>query len=174
MNPTADHQTFRSIAEQGKISVGVDPAVARRLFTDPRMSSVRDAIGEPIPLERGTTFATFYLAPVCLIASFHFGCQLFGWWIRAVIPVSTGAWVLHQGRSSIGRPGVVLWGLAVASLIWLNLQRGAPIDRWLVLLAASLFLTRIAYRLASGFFRLLVIRNAKAYDLLREAIYGRE
>ena len=182
MHPTADHQTFRSLAEQGKITV--DHAVARRFFMDSRMSSFRDAIGKPYPLVCGATFTTFWLSPVCLLASFYFAYQFFGLWSLAVIPVSGVLWFLNLMRCSVGSPGVLLVGFALAYLIWVNLiwvnlpdtvpSEGVPIYRCLVLIIASVLLTRTAYRVSSFFFVLLVLRNSEAFDLLRDAIYVQE
>jgi hypothetical protein len=116
-HPTTDHQVFRSLVEQRKIAVGVDPAVARRLFTDSRMSSLRGAIGEPIPLECGITSAAYHLAFICLFVSFYFASKFFGWWSLAVIPVTAALWAYNHGKASVGRQGVVLFGLALAYLI---------------------------------------------------------
>ncbi len=171
MHPTIDHAEFRSLAEKGEIVVGVDPAVARRFFSESQLSNLRRSIGEPIPLECLITTSTFWLAPVLLLASFYFAFQFSGWWSLLVIPGSLVLWYIHMGRVSYGRPGVLLLGAAVALLIWVNFTQDAPGYRWLVLFVASFFFTRIAYRVAAALFRMLVIRNAKVYDLLRDAIY---
>lgn len=174
MNSIIDHQEFCKLFEAGKLSIGVDPAAARRLFTETRMSSFRGTLGESVLLECTVITTTFYLALLCIPVSFYFAYRSFGWWSIAVIPVSAVLLFYNHATSSAGRPGLLLAWLALAFLVWLNTFESGPVYRWLLLAAASNCLSRTAYRLSSFFVRSLVIRSPQAFSVLRSGLTLRE
>lgn len=165
-----DHQTFRILAEQGKILVGIEPAVARKFFTDTAASVVQERIGEPITIERAAVRAAFVLGPLALLLSFYFAVVTFGWWSTLVIPVSVMIWFYHGGQVSLGHPKLLLMTIAVGVLIWLCATEPRPIYGWLLAFVAAGYLDRIRYRSAVFFLRALIIRNQKAFELLSDTI----
>jgi hypothetical protein len=164
------------MAEQGKITVGVEPAIARRFFTDSTFAIQRALVAEPLYIELGIVRGTWFLAPVTLLISFCLAWVAFGWWSVLLIPGSVILWFLHNGKASMGRPA--LWPLVVAvGLVsyWALVNGSHPAYWWVAMVLAAMLLSRITYRCSSGLFRLLIIRNMRAYSLFREsAIFVRE
>ncbi len=169
-----DHHKFRTLAESGKILVGIDPAVARKFFTDTSASLVEEQIGEPISTERIIVKAALFAGPIALLVSFYYAVVSFGWWAIAVIPVSVILWGSHAGRASIGRPRLWWMTMLLAGLTWLMISDPSSHYRWLVAIIGAMYLDRVKYRAAVIFLHALVVRNEKAYELLAETLILRE
>ncbi len=170
MSLTEEHNTFRAMAERGDVVIGVEPAIARRFFTDDTFAAQRALVAEPLHFEVVIVRTTWWLAPISLLISFWCAWLAFHWWSLLLIPVSVVAWILHQSRSSIGRPAV--WPLVISiGLVcyWNSGPHAHPAYWWLIAILIAMLLTRVTYRCACAFFRMLVIRNAKAYSLFRES-----
>jgi len=170
MSTTLDHDTFRAMAEHGTLAVGVDPAIARRFFTDRTFAIQRALVAEPLYIELGIVRSTHFLAPITLLISFYLAWMAFGWWSSLLIPGTVMLWFFHNGRASIGK--TALWPLVLAFVLvsyWASVNGSHPAYWWLVTVLATLLLGRITYRCSSAFFRLLVIRNVRAYSLFRES-----
>jgi len=63
-----DYQEFVKRAEKGEILIGVEPAVARKFFTNTDHSLIKEKIGEPLFIERFFVKACWLLECVCLLA----------------------------------------------------------------------------------------------------------
>lgn len=176
MEPTIDHGAFRAMAENGTIAVGVEPAIARRFFTDSAFAVQRALIGEPVFVECVIVRGAFYLAPGTLLASFWWAWTAFGWWSLLLASASVIIWFYYASMSSVGR--AALWPLLViiGALVYWNFARHpGPSVSWVTLVLVAMLLSRLTYRCASGLFRLLIIRNARAYHIFRDsAVFVRE
>ena len=176
VDATSDYDTFRTAAEKGEITVGVEPAIARRFFTDDKYAEFRSSVREQLILERFIVTASLILGPLILVASFWWAWSAFGWWSVLVIPVTALLWFIQHGATSVGRPA--FWALAssVGLLLFLDLgQKPNPVYLWLTALFSAVLMSRVAYQCASSFLRSLVLRNRKAYSLfLGSAVFVRK
>jgi hypothetical protein len=149
---TMDHQTFRAMVEEGKIEVGVEPAIARRFFTDSTFAIQRALVAEPIYIERAIVTGTYLLTWLTMLVSFRWAWMAFGWGSLLLIPVSAIVWMYHYGRASIGKPA--LWPLAAAIGMVLHWNSGGnshPAYEWAAIVLTSMLLSRIVYRARAAF-----------------------
>jgi hypothetical protein len=169
-----DFATFRKLAEHGQISVGVEPAVARRLYTEASDSWIREKVGESVAAERLIVKGAFVAAPVALLISFGLLVRAFGWVSIILIPITGLVWYYHGGRASMGSPR--LWWMTILTmvLIFTAIDEPTPLSEWGVVFILALYLDRIKYRAAVLFFRALIIRNQRAFELFADAITYRE
>jgi hypothetical protein len=166
MHATLDHDAFRTAAEIGEIAVDVEPAIARRFLTSGEYADFRALVREPLKLERFVVNASLILAPVILLTSFWFAWSAFGRWSMIVVPITALLWFIQHGAASVGRPALWFLLLIVGLLLFRDLgQNPSPTYLWLTAFLGAALMSRITYRCASSFLRLLVIRNPEAYSL---------
>lgn len=166
------HDEFCAAAEAGEIYIGVEPALARKFFTDTNHDKVIAAIGEPLYFERAVVRSFFILALILLFVSPWFACKAFGWWSLAVIPMSF-AWGFYQnGISSIGRPSLWAPAAGVAAIVFVGIDFPAarPVCLWAGLIAGAILSSRLTYRCATTLISAIAVRNAKAYGILRDSV----
>ena len=163
-----EHAQIVSMESQGKLLVGVDPAAARKFFTDLSAHAIAGEIGESIALRRVVVVASWLLGPLSLIASWVLATLSFGWWAIAVCIGSLAAWAAYNGRASIGNQKIigVTWFLAMAIAACFFDGVNVLLQAWIALLAASFFFARLTYYSAVKFIRALVLKNAKAFEFL--------
>lgn len=167
---STSHENFQQQCIRGDIAVGVDPAFARKLFSDSRPTEMLELIGESLTLQRIWIWSAIIASQVLVIISCYWAVVGFGWWAMLVVPVTITLWGAHGGSVSIGKPS--LWWLA---LFIFGLISSRPIElhpewKWTVFGLVALFVDRLKYRTASGMFRRLVYNNSRAYEVFRGEI----
>src|SRR5579862_7858455 len=170
----SDHATFRRCAERGEISVGVEPATARRLYTEASSAWVREKLGESAKLQRLIVKGALVAAPVALLISFVLAVRAFAWASIVLIPISGVVWYIHGGRASMGSPRLWWMTLLVIALIGTEINGPTPTSAWGVAFVAAMYFDRIKYRAAVHFFRALIIRNERAFALFADSITYQE
>ncbi len=167
---------FASRAYRGEIIIGIDPAFARRFFTDSSNADIEVRIGEPVYIERAVVMGSFVLEPLMLIVSIVAAVSTFGWWSLIVGPASVLAWFGYRSRSSAGRQHILgallIVAMAVAAPQFIIMPRAVSL--WLFAYAAALFLARWVYFSATKFLRAIVIRNEHAREMLQASLVIRE
>lgn len=160
----------------GDILVGIDRIVARRLYTDVPISVVLENTGEAPYIEKAIGLSLFILGPAALLASIILSIVAFWWWAILVVPAGLFIWGFFYSTSSIAgrRAGFMSVLLITAGLLVLT----SPFQNRLVapgLFAYTLVLwcTRVLYTSTTGFFRLLVLRNYRAYVWLKDSVVVR-
>lgn len=157
-----------------EVTIGVDPAVARRFFTDADFKAVEDKIGEPLYLEPFLTrllwFGSYLLTIIVSILLFI----SFGYYGLILVPVFILFCLFKFGRSSMGMASILYPFLGVivsiiVAFVYLDGFRALTV----CLLFAPWLMATIEYRCATTFFRNLVIRNEKAHKLLNDEIVAK-
>jgi hypothetical protein len=169
---TSEHSEFARRAYANEIAIGVDPALARRFFMESG-EHVQQDIGEPLTIERAAVSAAFYLGWAAIVVSVPIGFLAMRWWALVIGPGSVATWLLYNGMASRGRQRLkgVTCALVLVMALWLRTPDASPILRWAVCVTGAFFLARLTYASASLFIRALVVRNARAFDLLVDSIF---
>ncbi len=163
---------------KGQILIGVDPALARRFFTDTNHMAVRQQIGEPLFLERFLVNAAWLGEYACLLAGVIASVLALRWYSAIAIPLIVAGSLVLGGAASVGRQrlrGAIFLILVFSFLAYLFRGKGTAVVVWLVLLPLPYCFARLTYKLATVFLRLLSLRNQKVFELLHgKAIFPKE
>lgn len=166
---TKNYQEFVKRAEKGEILIGIEPAVARKFFTDTDHSAIKEKIGEPLFIERFFVKMCWLLEFICLLGGIIASIFALKWYSIIAIPVMLIAFFVLGGKASMGRQkigGAVFLVIICVLLAYYFRDKGTSVIVWLVLLPLPYFFTRSTYKLATIFLRLLSLRNEKAFNLL--------
>lgn len=166
---TKDYQELVKRAEKGEILIGVEPAVARKFFTDTNHSIVKEKIGEPLFIERFFVKTCWLLECTCLLAGIITSIFALKWYSIIAIPVMLIAFFVLGGKASMGKQkvgGAVFLVTICVLLAYYFRGEGTSMIVWLVLLPLPYFFARLTYKLATIFLRCLSVRNEKAFNLL--------
>lgn len=171
-----DHSTLTSRYREGKLAFGMDPAYARRLFTDFKGETLISKIGEDLKLERFLVTACMAISWWGFLSTLPVAIWTFGWWAVVAIPAATVIWFGLKTRAGMGRQSLSFEMTALATAIVVPPVAGwnVRIYVWLVSLAASLLAARLVYYFSNRMVRDLILRNPKAYDLLSRDIRVQE
>ena len=166
---TKNYQEFVKRVEKDEILIGVEPAVARKFFTDIDHSVIKEKIGESLFVECSFVKTCWLLEYICLLAGTIASIFALKWFSIIVIPVMLIASFVLGGIASMGRQKIVGVVFIVAICVLLAYYfrgKGIAIIVWLVLLPLPYFFVRLTYKLATTFLRSLSVRNEKAFNLL--------
>lgn len=166
---TKNYQEFVKRAEKGEILIGVEPAIARKFFTDTDHSVIKEKIGESLFIERFFVKTCWLLEFICLLAGIIVSIFALKWYSIIAIPVMLIASFVLGGKASMGRQkigGAVFLVVMCVLLAYYFKNKGTFMTIWLVLLPLPYFFARLTYKLATVFLRLLSVRNEKAFNLL--------
>jgi len=166
---TKNYQEFVKRAEKGEILIGVEPAVARKFFTDTDRSIIKEKIGESIFMERFFVKTCWLLEFICLLAVIIVSIFALKWYSIIAIPVMLIVSFVLGGKASMGRQkigGAVFLLVICVLLAYYFRDKGTSIMLWFVLLPLPYFFARLTYKLATMFLRLLSVRNEKVFNLL--------
>jgi hypothetical protein len=171
-----DHSTLVAKYREGKLAFGMDPAHARRLFTDFKGETLISKIGEDLRFERFLVTACMAISWWGFLSTLPVAIMAFGWWAVAAIPAATVIWFGLKARAGMGRQSLFFEVTALATAIVVPPMAGWDVRTyvWLVLLAASLLAARLVYYFSSRMIKDLILRNPKAYDLLSRDIRVKE
>ena len=164
-----NYQEFVKRAEKGEILIGIEPAVARKFFTDTDHSVVKEKIGESLFIERFFVKTCWLLEFICLLAGIIASVFALKWYSIIAIPIMLIAFFVLGGKASMGRQkigGAVFLVILCVLLAYYFRDKGTSVIVWLVLLSLPYFFARLTYKLATMFLRLLSVRNEKAFNLL--------
>lgn len=172
-----EYKEFVARANSGALLIGVDRAVARKLYTDIPLSRIEKETGEAPYFEKMVVWFAWLSAPLALLASFVLSVLAFRWWAALAIPVSVVVYFVFSGQSSMPRRGMlgitILLALAVGSLFTdFFTSRLAP--WYFIAVAFSFWASRLVYNAATVFVRAFVLRNQRALEFLSEHIQTRE
>jgi hypothetical protein len=164
-----NYEEFVRREERGEILVGIEPAVARKFFTDTDHSIIKEKIGEPLFTERFFVKTCWLLEFICLFAGIIASIFALKWYSIMVIPIMLITAFILGGKVSMGRQkigGAVFLVLIFILLAYYFRDKGTSKMVWLILLPLPYFFARLTYKLATMFLRLLSVRNEKAFNLL--------
>ena len=172
-----EYQALVVQIKSGSLLIGVDRAMARKLYTDVSLSRITQETGETPYLEKIVVFGAFVGGPLALLASFVMAALAFGWWATLAIPVSIVVYALFAGASSMPKQGMGGVSVVLASAMLSLYLRWFPsgyVGWYVVLVVFALWNARLVYAAATYFIRAFVIRNRRAYDFLAPHIHLRE
>ncbi len=108
---------------------------------------------------------------LALLGAAVLAVQVTGWWSILLIPAGLIGWFAFSSASSIGnaRIGGITFVLA-ATIAAAAFADSSARRAWIVaaMYIGSLWLARLLYTSSTTFLRLFVLRNAKAFDWLRD------
>jgi len=164
-----NYQEFVKRVEKGEILIGVEPAVARKFFTDTDHSIIKEKIGEPLFIERFFVKTCWLLECTCLLVGIITSIFALKWYSIIAIPAMFIGFFILGGKASMGKQkigGAVFLVIICVLLAYHFRGKGTSMIIWLVLLPLPYFFARLTYKLATTFLRLLSVRNEKAFTLL--------
>ena len=168
MNDT-EHKELVKLAETGKILIGVDPSVARQLFTDVPLSTIQEMTEETPYFEKTLVMSAYILGMVALITSVVLAFMAFGWWGLIPLLLCPLVHFLYQGSSSVGEANLSLITVfvVIAGFVHFLGAFNAPWSTgFIVAFLFSLWCARLVYSVATFMYREFAIRNRKAFEFL--------
>ncbi|MDQ7839183.1 MAG: hypothetical protein RDU59_11915 [Thermodesulfobacteriota bacterium] len=164
-----NYQGFVKQAERGEILIGIEPALARKFFTDTEHKAIQQEIGEALFIERFFVKAVWLLEFISLLAGVVASIFALGWYSAIAIPVMIVGVFILGGKASMGTQkigGAVFLVIFCFFLAFYFREKGPALFLWLVLLPMPYFFARLTYKLATFFLRALSLRNEKVFNLL--------
>jgi len=169
MEEELTYQEFSELARSGRILVGIDPAVARKFYTNSDPRWLEEQLGESMWLERLTVKSFWLLDFGTLIAGIVITVLVLKWFSVIAVPLMVVAWFFLGGLASVGRQRLTGAFAAVAVCLLLGyLQRQSAVGIWFSVLPWPYFFARLTYWTETRYLRALVVRNERAFRLLRE------
>ena len=171
-----DHSTLVMRYKEGKLAFGMEPAHARRLFTDVNGEALIAKIGEDLRLERFLVVACIAISWWGYLISLPVAVWALGWWAVVAIPVATIIRFHHLASAGKGKQSLFFEVIVLATAILVPPIAGwdTRIHLWLTALTASMLAARLIYFLSGRMVGTLVLRNPKAYDWLSKDIRVQE
>ena len=164
-----NYQEFLVREATDSIIVYVEPAIARRFFTEINQQVMQEKIGESLSIERFLITACLLLEFPCLLGGMIVSIFALKWYSIIAILIMVGAFFILGATSSMGKQrirGAILLLIVCALLAYYLRDKGIFMTLWLILLPLPYFFTRLKYKLATMFLYSLVIHNEKAFNLL--------
>ena len=165
---TNNYQEFVKRAKEGDAPIRVEPAGARKFFTDTTHSTIKDKVGESLLVERLFVKTCWLLGYACLIATMIASIFALKWYSIIAKPVILVGFTLLSGEAYMGKQRIldtVFLMVICVSLAYYFRDKGTSMFLWLVLLPLPYFFIRLTYKLSTMFLRSLSIRNEKAFNL---------
>jgi len=155
------------------IAIGIDRGFARRFFTDQRLSTIEQRTGERPVIAWTVVFSAFLVGPIALIVSLVLAATVLRGWSLLAVPVGLIVYGVNWTRSVTRRAGLVRLSFALAASILVVATD--PAWNWAAsamsfTFVLGLWAVRFTYVVAPRFLRALVLRNHRAFELLREHI----
>jgi hypothetical protein len=164
-----NHKDIVEREAKGQILIEIEPAVARRFFTQAHHHILQQEIGEALFVERSLVKTFAWLSVLSLLAGMIASVFAIKWYSVLAIPVMIFGWFILGAKASVGSQklggafGLMLIGLILAYCVR---DRGVVVTIWVILLPLPYFFDRLTYRSASVFLRSLSVRNERAFNLL--------
>jgi len=162
------HEEIVKKEKNGEILIGIEPAVARRFFTDTDHDLVIEQIEEPIPIERFSVKSVWILEHIFLLVGIITSVFALHWFSIIAIPSMFVSFYILGGKASMGaqRMGGSIFGLLIFLFLAYYLkQYGLWMVIWLIALPLPYFFARLTYKLSTIFLRMLAIRNPLLFNL---------
>ena len=149
-------------------AVGIEPASARRFFTDHSATQVNEVTGTTdAEAYRFFVWVLWLLDPILAVAGYAACIVAKGWWSIPLIAVTMIAYLPLKGGASVGSRNK-LGLVAIATVLALLCSFFVPKNRlgivYLVSIPLSVSATCLMYRYAAGFIRMLAEDSEKARD----------
>src|SRR4030042_97674 len=109
-----NYQEFVKQAGRGEMLIGIDPAVARKFFTDTDHKVIQQEIGEPLFIERFFVKTVWLFEFISLFAGAIASIFALGWYSAIVIPLMILGFFILGGKASMGAQRI---GVAVSLVI---------------------------------------------------------
>lgn len=162
-----DFKNLKSLAETGKIQIGVHTEKAANFFNKNKKEMI-ELIGEPITLQRYSLLIIMYSFAIIFFVNIFFAIKGFGWMSIIAIALSTSVYALRSVYARMKKQRIISSIIFLTVLIFLALFLSSVI--WIKLFFISIFilifLNKLRYYLAYRFMQQLVTYNYKAYKLL--------
>jgi hypothetical protein len=171
----AEYQRCLDRVARGEIQIAVDPARARRFFTESNPVELAKHLGEDLEPKARQVRLLWEAAALLALTVCVAGFVALRWYGLVALPAFMLAYFWLQGRASVGGQGTVGATLLVVCswlLAYALRARGVWIVIWLMLLPLPYFLIRQTYARATEMVRDLVKQNPRAlYLLLGEVVF---
>ena len=176
-----DQDRYREIVERynnGEIVIGVEPALARKFFTDTDKESVRQEFGESFNAQRLIVKSVWILEYITLIFLLISSIISFKWYSILLVTIIIISAIFYGGKSSIGRQGIggnVLFAIICFGISYKFIYQNIYLSIWFLLLPMPYLFARLTYKLSNAFLRSISMRNQELFSyLIGKAIFLKE
>ena len=170
------HEEYQNLVKrvcEGKVSVGVDRTVARKVYTGLSITKIREFTDETPYFEKAVVLFAFVGGPLFALTSAALAVVSFHWWAFLVIPVCLSVWFVYKGVSSRGGARMVFISFVLGGSVVAYFADIMPTKLSGIFLGsfiAALWCERLVYSAATSFLRALVLRNLKAFNKFSEGL----
>lgn len=178
---TVDTSNYKEVVEKfadGKLLVGIDPATARKFFTDSSSRLLIEKTGEGLYIEKAIVWVCFVLDFVSLIFGIIFSLWAIKWYSIIAIPIMILAFFFLGAIASTGKnkSSAAIIGMIIGIVLAYSFHdQGFSMIAWLILVPLPYFFATLTYKLSTLFLRSAAINNEKLFRLLEnKAIFLRE
>jgi len=164
-----DYEQFLDEVNQGNLLMGIEPALARRFYTDLTNSQRLEKSGRS-QSKRSTIVKLFLgLEMLALITSSISAIYALNWWSLAFIPSLILLWTHWKSSSSMGKPkfggAIFLFLCGISVAIYFSNLGTSYIIMFATATLPNIF-TKLVYHFSAEFMRDLVKNSEKAFDYL--------
>lgn len=155
--------------DRGELLVGVEPALARRFFTDSDSKALQREFGNSYCKERLLVKAVWLLEYLTLFAGLIASIFAFHWYSIIIIPTMVIITFLYGAKASAGHQnigGVLSMLFVCITLAYYFQYRGIVLTVWLLLLPMPYLFARLTYKLSTSFLRSLSLNNERLFNFL--------
>ena len=171
------HDEMLSQVEGGRLLMGVDPAIARRFYTDLTNSERHERVGDAQVNQSNTIRLFFGIELLTLLTAAIASGFAFHWWAAVIIPGLVVLWFFWRSTASVGRPSFVPSFLLIAlswSVAIYFRHRGTAFVVALVATPLPHLFSRLVYRTAAHYLRRLAKESARAYQFFADRPWGQK
>ncbi len=159
------------------MEIGVDRITAFRLYTTVPTQWLLSETGHDPRAEKLIVNGFFFGAFAALMYSIWISATAFGWWNVLIIPIALFVFVGSAGVASAGTvsaKGLLLFLVGAIGVHFFGIISNVSISSYAVFFMLSLWMYRMSYIAATGFFRQLIVNNSNAFRIFEADIVVRE
>ena len=167
-----EHTEIVKLKEEGRVALGIDRAFARKFYTDVSLARIAEETGETIYFEKAIVWFLFLAVPSGFIGMSVFSVLAFKWWSLLILPACWLFWSFYASESVRGtsRARFISILLILSLLMVVTNLVNLSTALFLLTFILTLWLTRQLYILSTFLLRCFVLRNVKAFSILRSDI----
>jgi len=167
------HREMLDAFNSGQLALGVEPAQARRLFTDHSPNQLAELVGQRLDGQKLFVSSVMTIEHLGFLSSLVLAGFVWRWHALWIIPLTMIAYFISKSGASMGRPGLFFPLVLIVAAAWAARHFrdfGTLFVIWCVLTASLPFWNRLLYRSAAYFVHSLVLRSEYAFDQLKESV----
>jgi hypothetical protein len=161
----SEHHKFVEDVHARRVSLAVDRAFAKKLYTSVPMDTMERTIGEVPYFEKGLVCSALFASPVALVAAIALFALGLHAWALLVAPAAILLWFVNRSRSAVDSAGISIPSILLLAAVadcFVGFVHNAWVSAGLVSFVLAVWSDRLIYVASAHFLRAQVLRNPRA------------